>query len=485
MTWLKVRTESVLDQRWQAIASATGLRAGDVGFAVMALLAEAARVKTETGTATIKDFDWFVLAAFLGEKKDALTPIVGELVRRGLIGGDGTVVTGVDWDAHLTARARVQLKQRLMGSPAVKRRRRVPHGLGEPLGEPAEGAAALPSQGVNWAPPPSDLGKGRYPWTDENLRAAGLDPDDPVIKAVRAGPVVAPAAHTGMGVTMTLGGTDLSDLEETIRRIAESMPEPSPAPKVMPASAPQWPPSEPVRGSRTAAEPVAHPMNGLGRCICEGGIRQESCPVHGLSSTIRPSSPAQSTEKPPIIAQFGTSKVPIPVAKPLTAEIGNLTSPPTRAPKVTAAEVDALIAEGQIDRPQGAIRGDAPPPPEVSRSAVERPHREQLLQALVGAANGNVRRDKDTGMFVPAIADVTPITKLIAGGASLELDILPAITATVAVEGQPSIPRWDLDWIIDEIRRNTVARGMPDPCPTAPRPRNRLNLSSSPTRAPV
>jgi len=81
------------------------------------------------------------------------------------------------------------------------------------------------------------------------------------------------------------------------------------------------------------------------------------------------------------------------------------------------------------------------------------------------------------------IVDVTPIAKLIKAGADLKLDILPAITATVAVEGQPSIPRWNLDWIIDEIRRNTQARGEPDPLPP-PAPRKSLQARASATPAP-
>jgi hypothetical protein len=90
-----------------------------------------------------------------------------------------------------------------------------------------------------------------------------------------------------------------------------------------------------------------------------------------------------------------------------------------------------------------------------------------LLQALIGAAKGNVRREPESGMFVAGIRDITIIRKLLTGGADLELDILPGITTMVTVEGQPAIPRWDLPWLVDEIRRNTQARGEPDPYPPA------------------
>jgi hypothetical protein len=121
-------------------------------------------------------------------------------------------------------------------------------------------------------------------------------------------------------------------------------------------------------------------------------------------------------------------------------------------------------------------------PGKISAAKTGRNVPDELLSVLITAAKGNVRRDA-AGAVLPGIADTSPIERLMQGGADLRLDIVPAITATVAYPGQPSIPTWDLEWIIDEVRRNTQARGLPDPCPTAPRPRN-PNLSSSPTRAP-
>jgi hypothetical protein len=92
----------------------------------------------------------------------------------------------------------------------------------------------------------------------------------------------------------------------------------------------------------------------------------------------------------------------------------------------------------------------------------------ELLDRLVEAAHGNIRCDAD-GNPVAGIRDLTIIHRLMKGGADLELDILPSITATVAIPGQPSIPTWDIPWIIDEIRRAIQARGEPDPLPPRPR----------------
>jgi hypothetical protein len=328
MAWLRVRTESVLDVRWAAIAMKLKLRPGDVGLTVLALAAAAARAKLEIGTPSIEGFDWHEAAVYFGTEAEQLMPIADELVRRGIIDASGVMVTGEDWDAYVTSTERVRRKR-----------------------SKDDGGA-----------------------TDETLHQAPSPPPPAQAQAV-------------------------------------------------------------LKRSGRAAE--------------------------------GPSGPA--------LPRQGPLRTQQEVAAAGQGAPGRRLEPPAAA-STTHETVAAAVHELHTTRKRVLAQPGTPGTSSVDTT-------EALLQALVAAAHGNVRRDPATGGLVEGILDLRIIDRLMKAGADLDRDILPAITATVAFPGQPSIPRWDLPWLVDEIRRNTQARGEPDPYPAAPRPRN-PNLSSSPTRAP-
>lgn len=346
MAWLRARVKVVTDPRWRVIGLKLGLSPGEVGITVLALAAEAVRAKLETGTANIKDFEWFALAAFLGRDVERLQAIVGELFRHGLIDVGGVMVTGEDWDAYVTSTERVRRKR-----------------------SKDDGGA-----------------------TDETLHSAG---DDETLHG---------AGHGG----------------ETLHRAA-------------PAQAG-------LKRSGSAAERPSGPA--LPR---QGPLRtrQEVAAAAGQGA------PGQRPE-PPAAASAVHETVATAVHDPHTTRTRVLAQPGT-----------------------------------PGTSSVD--NTEALLQALVAAAHGNVRRQPETGLFVTGITDLTIIHRLLRGGADLDRDILPSITASVAFPGQPSIPTWDLPWLIDAIRKRTQARGEPDPLPPASRKSLQTGASATPdgTAAPT
>jgi hypothetical protein len=98
---------------------------------------------------------------------------------------------------------------------------------------------------------------------------------------------------------------------------------------------------------------------------------------------------------------------------------------------------------------------------------------EDLLELLIEAADGNVRRVSPGGAAVPRIMDVSAIRAAIAAGADLEADVLPAIRDLVAVPDQPPITLWP-DWVVDEIKARQIRRsGRTAVAPaTVPRPQS-------------
>jgi hypothetical protein len=99
---------------------------------------------------------------------------------------------------------------------------------------------------------------------------------------------------------------------------------------------------------------------------------------------------------------------------------------------------------------------------------------EDLLELLIEAADGNVRRVSPGGAAVPHIMDVSAIRAAIAAGADLEADVLPAIRDLVAVPDQPPITLWP-DWVVDEIKARQIRRsGRTAAAPAIVTPRPRL-----------
>jgi hypothetical protein len=189
-----------------------------------------------------------------------------------------------------------------------------------------------------------------------------------------------------------------------------------------------------------------------------------------------------------------------PVERPQGVAVGDAQETPAGRPPLSS-EAAAAFDKGSISVGIGATRvdngkvvvggSDAGFPRAVrgtaqqSAAAVEpvRPTRSQevlsdagLLDLLVGACNGNVRRLVSSGnpdQVATAIADVSPIQAAMAAGADLDFDVLPVLPEMVAVEGQPPIPKWG-GWVLDEIRARQARRTGRTALAPAPVPRPQL-----------